>query len=221
MKFILLCLAIFATAAGARPGGLPYEAVRAITDSDGAKFCSAVVVAPGLAFTAQHCVTQGLRVDGRQVSTIVMSGDYKDIAVLHVTGLQCPCVPLGVRPAKGDQVLAVGFPVDREGERTISPVAQVRFVGPLKEVVPFLGEFPQALDDYIITDAAIITHGYSGGALLAMQNGEWKVVGINAIGIPEGPCVPFLGCGKEIGSGFVPVDVAVQRPLIPCSSKLF
>jgi S1-C subfamily serine protease len=218
MKLIVLGLlaVVFATGAArlspdvsVKAGsGFPLEAVRAISDSDGSKFCSSVVIAPGVALTAKHCVAADLRVDSRKVSKIVMPADYKDIAVLHVPGLVCPCVPLGVRPAKGDQVLAVGFPVDRNGERTVSPVARIRYVGALKEEFGILGDFPQALEDYIITDAAIITHGYSGGALLAMQGGEWKVVGINAVGVPEGPCVPFLGCGKEVASGFVPVDVA-------------
>lgn len=210
MKYLALGLAVafaaLATAIEAAPG-FPHAAVRAVSVDD-TKFCSAVVVAPGVALTAGHCLQRNLQVDGRKVESVKLPVDGKDIAVLRVPGLKCPCVARGVRPVKGDQVIAVGFPVDREGNRVVSPVARVTAVGPLQSVAPSFPDSPHAAEHYIVTDAAIIDHGDSGGGLFAMQQGQWKVIGINAIGIPEGPCRPWIGCGKEVGSGFVPVDVA-------------
>lgn len=186
--------------------GLPYEAVRVVAAED-VQLCSAVTVAPGRALTAKHCLQRGMTVDGYKVEKIVTSAGYDDIAVLHVPGLVCPCVAPGVRPAKGDQVIAVGFPADREGNRAISAVARVHSVGALRESFPAL-PWREAEEHFIVSDAPIITHGDSGGGLFSLQDGEWKVIGINAIGVPAGPCLPFVGCGPEIGSGFVPVDLA-------------
>jgi S1-C subfamily serine protease len=185
---------------------LPADAVRVVAVED-TKFCSAVVIAPGVALTAGHCLQRNLTVDGLKVDVVVTAPDGKDIAVLRVPGLECPCAERGVRPAQGDKVLAIGFPVDREGNRIVSPEAGVQAVGALRLVAPSFPPSPHADEDYIRTDAAIIDHGDSGGGLFARQNGVWKVVGINALGIPEGPCTMF-SCGKEVGSAFVPVDVA-------------
>lgn len=210
MKKLFLGLALFVAAiAPAIPvTGLPYEAVRVVS-FEGEKYCSAVVIEPGKALTASHCLRKHMEIDGLPVDRITAAADERDIAVVIVPGLKCPCAQRGVRPAKGDQVIAVGFPADREGERVISPAARVRYVGPLNVEFPNLPFDPREMkQEYIVTDAAIITHGYSGGALFAIQNGEWRFIGVNAIGVPEGPCVPYVGCGKEIGSGFVPVDIA-------------
>jgi S1-C subfamily serine protease len=204
----LLAVVLAVVTVVAVPSPLPHQAARKVT-TGGEAYCSAVVISPGVALTAGHCLRRPMEVDGIKVTTVVAHANTTDVAVLRVPGLKCPCVALGVRPAKGDQVLAVGFPGDRDGERVISPVARVKFVGALRgSEFGFLGDMPDMDDPYIVTDAAIVTNGDSGGALLAMQGGEWKVVGITAIGIPEGPCLPFVGCGKEIASGFVPVDQA-------------
>lgn len=210
MKLLLAALAVAMLLTVAIPthgASLPFEAVRVLSVGE-MKYCSAVVIEPEVALTAGHCLQRHMKVDGKKVDVIVAPADGKDIAVLQVPGLQCPCVSRGVRPAEGDQVLAVGYPVDREGNRNISPVARVKAVGRIADIVPNLPETPDSNETYIVTDAAIIDHGDSGGGLFAMQDGEWRVIGINAIGIPEGPCKPFVGCGKEIGSGFVPVDLA-------------
>lgn len=188
----------------------PFDAVRVVS-KDGDKFCSAVVIKPDVAITAAHCLQNGMMVDGIAAQSVEMWLTTKDIAVLHVPGLECPCATPGARPAKGDQVLAVGFPADREGERVVSPVARVASVGPLREALPVIVNpaDPQLDAHYIVTDANIINAGDSGGALFSMQDGEWRVVGINAIGIPDpSSCQPWAGCSKYLSSGFVPVDLA-------------
>jgi S1-C subfamily serine protease len=212
MKLVALVLAVVAILAVGpvqSTDSLPYDTVRMVRLQDH-QHCSAVVIAPGIALTAAHCLQRHITVDGLKVDGIVAPADDKDIAVLRVPGLKCPCAVRGVRPAKGDQVLAVGFPANRDGEQAISPVARVRSVGELRLEFPFLADMEESAEHFIVTDAPIVSHGDSGGALFSMQNGSWKVVGITAIGIPdpEVPCMPFVGCTKEIASGFVPVDLA-------------
>lgn len=209
MKLLLAALAaaLLFTVAVPANAGPPFEAVRAITSAVSGNICSAVVVEPGVALTAAHCLQRGLSIDGFAVYSITAFGDSKDIARLNVPGLSCPCAATGSRPAVGDQVLAAGFPLAAEGARVVSPVARVAFIGNVRQYIP---DFPGELSNetYIITDAAIIDHGDSGGALFSLRDGEWRVVGINAIGVPDvSSCMPFVGCAKEIGSGFVPADL--------------
>lgn len=188
----------------------PFDAVRVVSN-DGNKYCSAVVIKRNVAITAAHCLQNGMAVDGLPAQSVEMWLTHKDIAVLHVPGLKCPCATPGVRPAKGDQVLAVGFPAAGGGERVVSPVARVTHVGALRDALPVIGDPTNPMLDahYIVTDANIINAGDSGGALFSMQNGEWRVIGINAIGIPDpSSCRPWVGCEKYLSSGFVPVDLA-------------
>jgi hypothetical protein len=187
----------------------PFGAVRVVSKGD-TKFCSAVVVSPGVAITAAHCLQNGMAVDGLGAQSVERWLTNKDIAVLHVYGLKCPCAKLGARPAKGDQVLAVGFPADREGEQAISAVARVASVGALRDALPAIfDQTDPTLDSiYIVTDTNIINPGDSGGALFSMQDGEWRVIGINAIRISDpSSCNPFIGCSRYLSSGFVPVDL--------------
>lgn len=80
--------------------------------TDGAGLCSAVVAAPGRAYTAAHCedlAVNGL-IDGKRVVSFERIGQT-DGAKLIVPGLACPCAPLAsAQPAPGDTVAGVGYP---------------------------------------------------------------------------------------------------------------
>lgn len=185
----------------------PVDAVRLMT-VEGEHACSAVVIAPNVALTAGHCLRPDdeMRVDGKLV-TVVKFPAGKDIAVLRVPGLACPCVSFGVKPQKGDQIIAVGYPGDREGEREVSAVARVKDVTELNNVWPLPEPLPAKVgdDEYIFSDP-VIRPGYSGGAAFSMQDGEWRVVGINAISIGQPGTCNFFGCAEWLYSGYVPVE---------------
>lgn len=72
--------------------------------------CSAVVVAPGLAMTALHC-EQAFepKVDGHAVSRWIKFSS-KDVALVTVPGLTCPCAILSTPAPAGERLAAIGFP---------------------------------------------------------------------------------------------------------------
>lgn len=193
----------------------PHETVRHLL-LEGKQHCSAVVVNPGKVVTAKHCLrdadTPGdLTVDGLPAvgGTII---DNADIAVLDIPGVACPCAEIGKLPVKGDAVVAVGFGFGDEADksRTISEVGRVFMVDILMKYAPESANDPvygNAL--YIIVDSPILQPGDSGGGLFGMQDGRWKLLGINSLLLfhPGNPdCNPFFGCrGKGDASGFVPI----------------
>jgi S1-C subfamily serine protease len=189
----------------------PYQAVRMITDSNGDQRCSAVVIKPGMAYTARHCIDDdGMRVDGHHVEEVITyRATTPDVAIIFAPGLECPCADVGVSPSVGDQTLAVGFAGSLKGDYRISAVGIVKHVGVLRDFAPWLdgedGDFATA--QYIVTNP-IIEPGDSGGALFAMQGGQWRLVGIVSIGMFDpATCVPFFGCAVNLASGFVPVEL--------------
>ena len=115
MNFAVLGVLVGLAVATPAVAGNPFADARAATrlvDSDvaGAK-CSAVVIAPGTALTAKHCVDSipKMRVDGKEVVGAV-SHLSQDIARLTVPGLACPCVEVGaMAPQKDETVISVGW----------------------------------------------------------------------------------------------------------------
>lgn len=72
--------------------------------------CSAVVISTGYAVTALHCEEAGdAKVDGHPVAKW-HKFSAKDIALVEVPGLLCPCATLGKQALVGERVAAVGFP---------------------------------------------------------------------------------------------------------------
>lgn len=183
---------------------VPADTVRVVQDADSDKVCSAVVIAPNRAVTARHCVSYGMAVDGILVEIIVIPGEQnRDMAVLFVPGLQCPCAEIGGRPVHGTRVVMVGFPSKLEGERRVSQSARVNYIGSAYTIAPWLPPIPEIRNSvYIFTDKAIAESGDSGGALFALQGGKWMLVGVTAIGVP----VSEQDRKTEQASGFTPVD---------------
>jgi hypothetical protein len=194
---VLLCMSFLVHAQ-------PVESVRVVTSSEGDKYCSAVVIAPNFALTARHCTAIGMAIDGIVVAYISVAGSQAvDIALVNVPGLKCPCAALGGRPVYGTRVVAIGFPGRLEGERRMTEAATVNYIGSAITIAPWMAHPLSINGVFIFTDKAIIDSGDSGGGLFAFQGGQWVLVGINAIGVPQAS-----GSKAEQSSGFTPVDAA-------------
>jgi hypothetical protein len=140
--------------------------VRPMVGSSGS--CSAVVVAPGLALTAQHCKAVGddMTVGGHAVaSTRVYS--KKDVMLLSVPGLVCPCATLGDAPAVvGEDVASIGYPM---------AIGQVVAIG--------LGQGHVIYNNEVYTlHTAYSGPGMSGGGLFVQRDGKAQLVALTSRG---------------------------------------
>ena len=141
------------------------------------RFCSAVVVAPGKAYTAQHCsdVPGMLAEQGGKylpVAGVTLPDPTRDFAVLDVPGLECPCAqPVGPEYVNalptGVPVAAIGYPYGEA--RTTTGV----MLGYLRMVSPNGGE------EIMMLTTARADPGNSGGGLFALDaQGRIWLVGI-------------------------------------------
>lgn len=202
MKKLIVALALFL--ASFLAAAQPADTVRVVQDADSDKICSAVVVAPGVALTARHCLSTGMAVDGLAADHVrAPASAYVDIAVVIVPGLKCPCAVIGGRPIHGATVVAIGYPTALEGARRTTEPARVNYVGTIATIAPWMSHPIAANAVFIVTDKPIIQSGDSGGGLFTIQNGQWVLVGINAVGVP----VSAAQRDKEQASGFTPVDL--------------
>ena len=188
--------------------------VVAVTDSDGNRNCSAVVVAPGTAYTARHCTSAGMKVqqNGKllDVPPATVSTSVVDAAVLHVPGLTCPCAtPSDRLPAVGVEVTVVGF--SDGGERQVKQ-AKVIHVGSPNDLPEYKDKRNFGLDyAHILYFPAVLATGDSGGGTFVKRADGWHLVAINTIGVPDpktfNPMAAMYGVPQtEIASGSVPVS---------------
>lgn len=163
----------------------PAPTVRLLT-TDGKHVCSAVVIKPEVALTAKHCVDEPkLAVDGFAVTGIAPGEG--DVATLTVPGLQCPCAPIGKRPAIGSKAHAIGFPGTHGGVRRVTPEAFVYKVGAASEIFPWL----EIVGTFIYTLPSVLSPGDSGGGLFQWQGGGWRLIGINSHVLYSNPFIPL------------------------------
>jgi V8-like Glu-specific endopeptidase len=125
--------------------------------------CSAIVIAPGRLLTAAHCAEhEGFELDGKPVATVRLDAP-KDLAIMSVEGLECPCASLAsAPPALDEPVIIVGFPLGR--------VVGVQYVT--------LGRFQGMHADGEMALSAHAAPGNSGGGVFVYRGGEWQLIGV-------------------------------------------
>jgi hypothetical protein len=199
MAAILLTAVALLTYGPARSGPDPYATVRPV-EHQLFRMCSAVVIAPGKALSAAHCVMEGeaTHVEGQPIVGAVFDPEGRDLVVLEVPGLHCPCATIDrAVPAANDQVRVIGFPGGKKEDLGVT----VRGVGDASVVIPDSGVWEMRM----IWTSPGIRPGHSGGGMFAFRDGEWKLVGINVIMLAQWGM--FL-----IAGGSEPLD---RTPILP------
>jgi len=142
--------------------------------------CGAVVVAPGRALTATHCLTRPdakLHIDGKEYP--VFTGyalPGQDAAIIIVPGAPCPCAPVRGTPGiEGEWVVVVGFPYD---------VAQVTTYGEVQAHVTN----PEDGQDYVLATAPVAP-GNSGGGVYDLKG---NLLGIASSSDPRGQMALYV-----------------------------
>ena len=141
--------------------------------------CSAVVLKPGLALTAGHCTEIPEMVlklaDGKTLPVTAFTvAPARDLAVLVVPGLTCPCAQLTREPIVQDElVMVVGFPYGMTAQVVTVGRAQARITD------------PDDSQEYLMTTAPAAP-GNSGGGLFVIRAGAAYLVGIMSKSSPNG-----------------------------------
>lgn len=138
--------------------------VRLLKGANGA--CSAVVIAPGYALTALHCKEAIMpKVDGHAVAEW-REFSVKDVALVRVPGLVCPCAAVGAEAPAGERVAAIGFPY----------------------AVGLMVSYGESQGDVFYEDERYLHHsaptmqGMSGGGVFALRGGRIWLVAITSKG---------------------------------------
>ena len=133
--------------------------------------CSAVMVAPGRAFTAAHCVAMvpnpKVRINGvdYDVSEAYAVENASDVAVLIAPGAPCPCAIIARVPAKvGDKVMSTGYPMRAALVVTYGEVQALEVTN------------PEDGNAYVMSTAPTVP-GFSGGGVF---NDQGHLLGINS-----------------------------------------
>lgn len=126
--------------------------------------CSAVAIKPDLLLTAAHCDFPGATIEGKPV-VVVKKNEAADIMVIYVLGLNSPALALASRnPAVDQKVMLAGFPMG---------VGEVVTEGRMQGINTHFDK-PFSL----VTALGIF--GNSGGPMLVLEDGEYKVAGITS-----------------------------------------
>jgi hypothetical protein len=124
--------------------------------------CSAVAIQPDLLVTAAHCDFPNATVDGKAV-VVVKKDTAVDLMFIHVLGLNSPTLPLATKSLTMDQkVILAGFPMG---------VEEVVTEGRNQGRVDKLGR-------PLLLVTALGIFGNSGGPLVVLEDGEYKIAGI-------------------------------------------
>ena len=141
-----------------------------LTVNDGV--CGAVMIAPGRALTATHCLARPnavLHVGGKEYQ--VFTGyalPGKDLSVIIGPGAPCPCAPIrGAAAVEGEWVVVVGFPYD---------VAKVTTYGEVQARIIHEGQ------EYVLA-AVSVAPGNSGGGVFDING---NLLGILSASGPNG-----------------------------------
>jgi hypothetical protein len=126
-------------------------------------------------------------------ATILGRDEITDLAILKVNGENLPVVTLGdsSKLGQGEEVVAIGYPLDLAGSATIS-----------KGIVSAFRDYEGV--DYVQTDTAI-NPGNSGGALINLKG---EVVGINVMTIR-------VAGGQTIEGMNFAIAINSAKPIIP------
>jgi S1-C subfamily serine protease len=152
--------------------------VHRLTDGNGVG--SMVLLAPGLALTAEHVtkIPNLTAADGKSTGVIIGKGgsDELDIGLLRYprAEAECPCVILATSDAEPDEpVYVIGNPMG---------IAEVVTLGRSQGVHPvsapgFMGMPGQYLSKRLVL-TALVAPGNSGGGVFVFRRGEYQLVGI-------------------------------------------
>jgi S1-C subfamily serine protease len=142
--------------------------------------CGAVMVAPGRALTATHCLARPdakLHIDGTVYP--VFTGyalPGKDVSIIIVPGAPCPCAPVRGTPGiEGEWVVVVGFPYD---------VAKVTTYGEVQARITN----PEDGQDYVLATAPVAP-GNSGGGVYDLKG---NLLGISSASDPRGQMALYV-----------------------------
>jgi S1-C subfamily serine protease len=116
LGFAILFVGLILTATAAQAVTLRQYALPTVHKiTDGVQSCSIVMIAPGRAMTAAHClgmIAPTATIDGKQyVVTEGYANPGRDVAVLIIPSAPCPCATIAVNPPQdGDRIMLMGFP---------------------------------------------------------------------------------------------------------------
>jgi len=133
--------------------------------------CGAVMVAPGRALTATHCLARPdakLHVNGKTYPVFTgFALPGQDVAIIIVPGAPCPCAPVrGTPGAEGEWVVVVGFPYD---------IAKVTTYGEVQAHITN----PDDGQDYVLVTAPVAP-GNSGGGVFDLKGNLLGIVSSTA-----------------------------------------
>jgi len=137
--------------------------------------CSMVVIAPGLALTAAHCqdlqLTKGFvkMEDGQtyEVAGLVPDPTGRDLAVMHIPEISCPCAEMALYPARMDEAaVVVGYPLG---------IGQIITTGFIQS------RYTSADGEDFLFATTPVAPGNSGGGLFVVRQGKAYLVGILVI----------------------------------------